>query len=214
VWGIVVAAGVGRRFGGPKQFECLAGRPIHEWAVARTRSVAAGIVLVVPAGSEADAELVALADRVVAGGDTRAASVRAGLRAVPEDAGIVVVHDAARPLASTDLFRAVVDAVMRGADGAVPGLQVPDTLKRVDRTVVRETVDRSDLVRVQTPQAFRAASLRRGHSCEPQVTDDAAVVEALGGLIVVVPGDETNLKVTTPADLTILEWFLKSTTAP
>jgi 2-C-methyl-D-erythritol 4-phosphate cytidylyltransferase len=213
VWGIVVAAGLGRRFGGSKQFECLGGRPVHEWAVASVRTVAVGVVLVVPDGSEADAELLAAADRVVAGGETRAASVRAGLRAVPDDAGIVVVHDAARPLASDDLFKAVVTAVATGADGAIPGVPVPDTLKRVDGMIVRETVDRSEIVRVQTPQAFRASMLRQGHAGEPEATDDAAVIEALGGVVVVVPGEEGNIKITTPGDLAFLEWRLRSTSA-
>jgi 2-C-methyl-D-erythritol 4-phosphate cytidylyltransferase len=213
VWGIVVAAGFGRRFGGAKQFEILADRPVHEWAVESTRSVAAGVVLVVPAGRESDAGLLATADRVVAGGETRAASVRAGLRVVPADAGIVVVHDAARPLASVELFRAVVEAVSGGADGAIPAVHVWDTLKRVDGTVVRGTVDRSDLVRVQTPQAFRASALREGHESEPEATDDASVIEALGGVVVVVPGEEGNLKVTTAADLAFLEWRLRSMSA-
>jgi 2-C-methyl-D-erythritol 4-phosphate cytidylyltransferase len=213
VWGIVVAAGLGRRFGGSKQFECLGGRPVHERAVASVRTVAAGVVLVVPDGSETDADLLAAADRVVAGGETRAASVRAGLRAVPDDAGIVVVHDAARPLASDDLFKAVVAAVMKGADGAIPGVPVSDTLKRVDGMIVRETVDRSGLVRVQTPQAFRATMLRQGHAGEPEATDDAAVIEALGGVVVVVPGEEGNIKITTPGDLAFLEWRLRSTSA-
>lgn len=213
VWGIVVAAGLGRRFGGSKQFECLGGRPVHERAVASVRTVAAGVVLVVPDGSETDADLLAAADRVVAGGETRAASVRAGLRAVPDDAGIVVVHDAARPLASDDLFKAVVAAVMKGADGAIPGVPVSATLKRVDGMIVRETVDRSGLVRVQTPQAFRATMLRQGHAGEPEATDDAAVIEALGGVVVVVPGEEGNIKITTPGDLAFLEWRLRSTSA-
>lgn len=213
VWGIVVAAGVGRRFGGAKQFELLGGRPVHEWAVAAARSVVAGVVLVVPAGSETDPDLLAVADRVVAGGETRAESVRAGLAVVPGDAGIVVVHDAARPLASEDLFRAVVGAVVGGAQGAIPGVAVSDTLKRVDGTVVLDTVDRSDLVRVQTPQAFRASTLRQGHASGPELTDDAAVVEALGVVVVVVPGEEANIKITSPADLAILEWRLRSTSA-
>jgi len=204
---------VGRRFGGTKQFEWLGGRQVLDWAVASARSVADGVVLVVPAGSELDAGLLGVTDRVVAGGDTRAASVRAGLRVVPQDADIVVVHDAARPLASSDLFRAVVDAVTRGAEGAIPGVPVTDTLKRVDGTVVCDTIDRSDLVWVQTPQAFRASTLRRGHLGDPDATDDAAVVEALGGLVVVVPGEEGNIKITTPADLAILEWRLRSTGA-
>jgi 2-C-methyl-D-erythritol 4-phosphate cytidylyltransferase len=125
----------------------------------------------------------------------------------------VVVHDAARPLASDDLFKAVVAAVMKGADGAIPGVPVSDTLKRVDGMIVRETVDRSGLVRVQTPQAFRATMLRQGHAGEPEATDDAAVIEALGGVVVVVPGEEGNIKITTPGDLAFLEWRLRSTSA-
>src|SRR6202041_164148 len=112
----VVAAGLGRRFGGTKQFASLGGRPVYEWAVASVRTVAAGVVLVVPDGSETAAELLAVADCVAAGGETRAASVRAGLRLVPDDAAVVVVHDAARPLASDALFKAVVDAVHGGAE--------------------------------------------------------------------------------------------------
>jgi 2-C-methyl-D-erythritol 4-phosphate cytidylyltransferase len=229
VWGIVVAAGAGRRFGGEKQFELLGGRPVHEWAVTGLRSVAAGVVLVVPPGSAAPDPLgladrvvaggtaspdpLGLADRVVAGGQTRAESVRAGLRAVPADAAIVVVHDAARPLASEDLFRAVVAAVVGGADGAIPGISVVDTIKRVDGNVVVDTLDRSDLVGVQTPQAFRASMLRRGHAGRPEVTDDAGVIEALGGVVVVVPGEDANLKITSPADLAFLEWRLRSMSA-
>jgi 2-C-methyl-D-erythritol 4-phosphate cytidylyltransferase len=213
VWGIVVAAGLGQRFGGAKQFESLAGRPVHEWAIESARSVATGIVLVVPAGREDDADLLAVADRVVAGGDTRAASVRAGLAAVPPDASIVVVHDAARPLASAELFRVVVDAVTRGAEAAIPGVPVSDTIKRVAGAVVRETVDRADLVHVQTPQAFRAPALREGHASGPEATDDAGVIEALGGLVVCVPGEDGNIKLTTPEDLTFLEWRLRSASA-
>lgn len=210
VWVIVVAAGMGRRFGRPKQFAFLGGRPVHEWAIESARSVAEGVVLVVPAGSESDEKLLLTANRVVAGGETRAASVRAGLRVVPETATIVVVHDAARPLASPVLFHAVVDAVVQGADGAIPGVAVSDTLKRVDETLVRETVDRGDLVRVQTPQAFRAGVLRQAHASDPEATDDAALIEALGGAVVVVPGEEANVKITTQEDLGYLEWRLGS----
>ena len=123
------------------------------------------------------------------GGATRSESVRAGLAAVPPDAEVVVVHDAARPLATAALFDAVIDAVRAGADGAVPGLPVADTLKRVDDVRVIETVDRVGLVAVQTPQAFRAGVLRAAHAPAADATDDAALVEALGGTVVVVPGD-------------------------
>lgn len=148
----------------------------------------------------------------VAGGATRSDSVRAGLAKVPAEAAIVVVHDAARPLAAGSLFAAVIDAVRAGADGAVPGLPVPDTLKRVDRDRVVATVDRDGLVAVQTPQAFRAAVLRAAHSAGGDATDDAALVEAAGGTVVVVPGDPANVKVTTPEDLAWAASFISGGT--
>jgi 2-C-methyl-D-erythritol 4-phosphate cytidylyltransferase len=127
--------------------------------------------------------------------------VRSGLAFVPGDADVVVVHDAARPLASADLFRAVLDAVRAGADGAVPGVTIRDTVKRVRGAVVSATVPRDELVAVQTPQAFRADVLRAAHRGEPDATDDAALVEAAGGRVVVVPGEEANIKITVPGDL-------------
>ena len=164
-------------------------------------------MLVVPDASDwQGAEVDALVD----GGSSRAESVRAGLKAVPRGAEIVVVHDAARPLASAALFDAVVDAVVAGADGAVPGLAVTDTLKRVDDVRVTATVDRMGLVAVQTPQAFRADILRSAHLAGTDATDDAALVEALGGSVVVVPGDPRNLKVTGPADLMIAAALLET----
>ena len=137
----------------------------------------------------------------MAGGATRAASVRAGLAVVPNDAAIVVVHDAARPLASSALFRAVVEAVDAGADGAVPGLDVTDTVKRAADGVVVETLERSGLVTVQTPQAFRAEVLRKAHAEGIDATDDAGVVERAGGRVVIVTGEASNLKITGPDDL-------------
>ena len=176
------------------------------WSVAAARSVADGVVLVVPEANLSERRHEA--DVVVAGGATRAASVRAGLSAVPTEAEVVVVHDAARPLASAQLFDAVVAAILAGADGAIPGLPIVDTVKRVRDGVVAETLDRSELVRVQTPQAFRAARLRAAHSLGGDATDDAHLVEALGGRVVVVAGEEANLKVTTPADLEAVERLL------
>jgi 2-C-methyl-D-erythritol 4-phosphate cytidylyltransferase len=112
-----------------------------------------------------------------------------------------VVHDAARPLAGPALFERVVAAVDAGADGAVPGIALADTVKRVDGHRVTATVDRDDLVAVQTPQAFRADVLRAAHGARPEATDDAALVEALGGTVVVVEGDRRNFKITSPDDL-------------
>lgn len=211
VWVVVVAAGAGTRFGRPKQFEVLGGRRVVDRAVEAARSVADGVVLVLPdaPGGSPPAEGFPGADAVVAGGDTRSASVRAGLAAVPEAAGVVVIHDAARPLAGPALFRSVVDAVRRGADGALPGVAPSDTVKRVGAGgVVEETLDRSRLVLVQTPQAFRAGPIRAAHAAGGEATDDAALVEAGGGRVVVVPGDPRNIKLTGPADLAVAEALL------
>lgn len=147
----------------------------------------------------------------VAGGATRSDSVRAGLAAVPDDADVVCVHDAARPLASVALYDRVIDAIVSGADAAVPGLEVADTIKVIDpRTAsgttlgdVTATPERSTLVAVQTPQAFRASALRAAHRQGGDATDDAALVEATGGRVVVVQGDPMARKITTPDDL---EW--------
>ena len=139
----------------------------------------------------------------MAGGATRSASVRAGLAAVPPGAEVIVVHDAARPLASPALWAAVLDAVLAGADAAIPGVAVPDTVKRVAGDLVVDTLERGELVLVQTPQAFRAEVLRGAHASGADLSDDAALVEAAGGRVVVVPGEPGNLKVTGPLDLDV-----------
>jgi 2-C-methyl-D-erythritol 4-phosphate cytidylyltransferase len=207
VWAIVVAAGWGERFGGPKQFSDLGGTRLVDHAVATASAACDAVVVVVPDAAEWRGAPVAA---VVNGGRTRAESVRAGLAAVPVSADIVVVHDAARPLAGDALFAAVVAAVRDGADGAVPGIPVADTLKRVEDVRVTATVDRMGLVAVQTPQAFRADALRSAHAGRAEATDDAALVEAGGGRVVVVPGDPRNLKVTGPADLMIASALLEA----
>ena len=141
----------------------------------------------------------------VAGGETRADSVRAGVAEVPDDVAVILVHDAARPLLPDDVIGRVLGALGEGFDGAVPGLPVVDTVKRVRDDAVHETLARDELVTVQTPQAFTAPALRaalRGESNSLlQATDCASLVEANGGRIKVVPGDERLLKVTTRADL-------------
>jgi 2-C-methyl-D-erythritol 4-phosphate cytidylyltransferase len=200
VWTVVVAAGRGSRFGGLKQYEDLGGRRVLDWALDAAAGVSAGVVAVVPPERAGESEPSTA--RAVAGGDTRAASVRAGLAAVPDAAAIVVVHDAARPFAGEHLFRAVVEAVMGGADGAIPGIPITDTVKRVHADgAVMTTIDRTDLVAAQTPQAFRADVLRNAHATGAEATDDAALVEAAGGRVVVVAGDVANLKITTTSDL-------------
>jgi 2-C-methyl-D-erythritol 4-phosphate cytidylyltransferase len=198
---VVVAAGQGQRYGGPKQFAILQHDTVTTHSVRAARSVAERVVLVVPTNYQGNGEG---ADVVVVGGDTRAASVRAGL-AECGDADVIVVHDAARPMATPSLFASVVDAVLAGADGAVPGLPISDTVKRVridgPLTVIDGTEAREELVTVQTPQAFRRDVLTRAHANGHDATDDAALVEVLGGRVVVVAGELDNVKITVPGDL-------------
>lgn len=205
-WAIVVAGGSGVRFGGAKQFLVLGGRRIVDWAVLAAAASCEGVILVLPEDQVGRVALDVQPDVVVAGGATRSASVRAGLAEVPEGVDAVVVHDAARPLAHPGLFDAVLAALADGADGAVAAVPVADTLKRVAADGrITETVDRGGLWAVQTPQAFRLDVLRAAHAGDAEATDDAGLVEAAGGRVVVVPGDRRNLKVTDPADLDLLE---------
>ena len=194
IWTIVVGGGSGRRFGATKQYEVLGDVRVIDRSAAVAREVSDGIVLVVPP-EDADRE------GAVAGGATRSESVRAGLAAIPDDATIICVHDAARPLASADLYRRAIAAVLDGADAAIPAIAVADTIKVVADGVVVSTPDRSSLVAVQTPQAFRASVLREAHERGGDATDDAALVESLGGVVVVVDGDARNRKITVPDDL-------------
>jgi 2-C-methyl-D-erythritol 4-phosphate cytidylyltransferase len=195
VWTIVVAGGSGSRIGRVKQYEQVGSLRVIDHAVEVARSVSNGVVVVVPAAD-------ATREHGVAGGATRSESVRAGLAAVPAEATIICVHDAVRPFASAQLFDAVIRAVSDGADAAVPGIPVTDTVKRIDAdSVVVDTPSRATLVAVQTPQAFRAASLRAAHRSGLDATDDAALVETSGGRVVVVPGEQSNRKITHPEDL-------------
>lgn len=210
VWTIVVAAGGGTRFGGAKQFARLAGATVLDRSVATAMRVSHGVVVALPALGRVDWTPPSPAVQTVLGGASRSASVRAALAIVPDDTDVVVVHDAARPLASTMLFRAVIDAVAAGADAAVPALAVSDTVKRVDGETIVATVPRDDLVTVQTPQAFRADALRAAHEAGADDTDDAALVEAAGGRVVIVRGEARNLKITAPADLEIASALLEA----
>jgi 2-C-methyl-D-erythritol 4-phosphate cytidylyltransferase len=213
VWSIVVAGGSGRRFGERKQFSTLGGRPVLSWAVDACSAVSDGVVLVIPVDAEPTRQ--SGADAVVTGGTTRAESVRCGLEAVPTDADVIVVHDAARPLAPHALFSAVLEALHEdGVVGVVPGLSPSDTIKVVDGHMnVTTTLDRTTLVAVQTPQAFRAEPLRAAHalaenSPDTVATDDAMLVETSGGRVRVVPGQPNNIKITTPDDLVTAERLL------
>lgn len=196
IWGIVVAGGRGDRFGGPKQFELLGGEPLWEWA--RRALVDGGVPDVVVVGD---------VEGGAPPGARRRDSVAAGLSAVPQSARYVLVHDAARPLATTDLVKRVVARLREGdVAGVVPGNPVRDATKRVEGDRLVATVPRDDLVAVQTPQGFLTAVLRAAHAeVSGDAADDAELVAAVGGEVVVVPGEVTNLKVTVPSDLRLVE---------
>lgn len=199
---IIVAGGSGHRFGSLKQYAELRGRRVLDFSVAAARATSERVVLVVP-GQLLDRPEPGV-DAIVAGGATRSASVRAGLAAVGDDAEVIVVHDAARPLASTELFAQVVATVRAGSAAAIPGVAVVDTLRRRDGRPL--AVERDELVAVQTPQAFSAATLRRVHADgSAEATDDASLVAKVGGTVVVVPGERTNLKITEPVDLVVAD---------
>lgn len=212
VWSIVVAAGSGSRFGGtvPKQFVEVAGRRVLDWSVAAATEVSDGVVVVLPPESAPDAMPVPAATDVpilhAVGGSSRSESVRSGLALVPASAAIVLVHDAARPVASTALFQRVVDAVRSGADGAVPVVPIVDTVQDVDGN----PVDRSVLRSVQTPQGFAADALRNAHRGGCDATDDATLVRQAGGTIATVTGERWNLKITDPTDEHIVAVLLES----
>lgn len=218
-WALIVAAGAGERLGidRPKAFATLGGRPLLAESIDRLEGCPwiDSIVIAAPAGWEEPVILLSeelAASKVVAcvpGGATRAESVRAALAEVPDDAAVVLVHDAARPLVDDAVVERVLAPLGEGFDGAVPALPVPDTVKRVDGRVVVETLERSSLVGAQTPQAFLASSLRRAYSGElADATDCASLVERAGGRVAVVAGDARLLKVTTPADLALVESWL------
>ena len=208
---MLVAAGRGERLGGdrPKAFAPLAGLPLLAEPLRRLdeEPLVDAIVVVCPPEWEEQSILVAEelgASKVsscVPGGESRSDSVRIGLAEVPEYAAVVLVHDAARPLLPEGVVQRLLDALLQGYDGAVPGLPVVDTMKRVVGDVVTETLPRAELVAVQTPQAFVAPVLRRALGATGEQTDCAAFVEAAGGRVTIVAGDERLLKVTGPADL-------------
>lgn len=208
MWTIVVAAGRGDRFGGDKQVADLWGRPVLTYSVATAAEVSDGVVVVV-VSDRRDAMVDILAGiegvvKVVPGGPTRASSVRAGLAAVPDEATVVLVHDGARPLASADLFRLVAAGLEEGVDAVVPGVMLRDSLRSVGGGVV----DREEVIAVQTPQAFSAVALRDAHCSGADASDDAALVEAAGGTVLVVEGESTNAKITVPIDLVVAELSL------
>ncbi len=218
-WAVLVAAGSGERLGAdrPKAFVALGRRVLLAESLERLDASAwvDSIVVAVPAGWEEAAivlaeELVASkVAAVVTGGATRSASVRAALAEIPDDAVVVLVHDAARPLIGDRVIERVLTPLAEGYDGVVPGLPVPDTVKRVERGVIAETVDRAGLVTVQTPQAFPASVLRAAYAGDgDDATDCASLVERRGGRVRVVDGDLRLLKITTAADLALVSSWL------
>ncbi len=219
-WAVLVAAGRGERLGGdrPKAFAPLRGRPLLAESLERLEASdwIDAIVVVVPEGWEEPSILVAeelgcgKVTATVTGGPSRAESVRLGVTEANGDAVAVLVHDAARPLVPEDVLERVLQALGAGWDGAVPGLPVSDTIKRVDGDQVVETLPRAELVAVQTPQAFSADVLRAALEGDiSSASDCASLVEARGGRVTVVPGDPRLLKVTTPADLALVESWLE-----
>ena len=217
VWAVLAAAGAGGRLGGdrPKAFARLGELPLLAESLRRIDASdwVDGVVVVAPEGWQEPSVLLAeeiSAAKVascVAGGATRAASVRAGVAEVPGDAAVVLVHDAARPLVSEDVIARVLAPLGEGWDGVVPALAVVDTVKRVANGAVVETVDREGLVAVQTPQAFLADVLRAAVA-GGEGSDCASLVERRGGRVRVVEGDPRLVKVTTKADLELVASWL------
>lgn len=197
-WAVLVAAGAGKRFGEPKHAVDLLGRQMWEWG--RDALFAGGVAEVVVVGAVPGG---------VPGGVRRRDSVASGLAMIPGEVEHVLVHDAARPLLSADLVARVLAALAGGADAVVPAVPVRDTLKTVVGSVVVGTVDRSHMMMIQTPQGFRVEVLRAAHAAsDDDMTDDAALVEAIGGSVVTVTGDPRNIKVTYPEDLEVVRRLL------
>jgi 2-C-methyl-D-erythritol 4-phosphate cytidylyltransferase len=219
VWAIVAAAGRGDRLGldRPKAFAALGGRPLLAESLERLEASdwIDAIVVAAPEGWEEPAVLLAeelgcgKVSACITGGETRAESVRLGLAAVPEDAAVAIVHDAARPLVTDEVVGRVLEPLGEAWDGAVPGLPLADTVKRVRGDEVVETVQRDDLVAVQTPQAFVASVLRSASAADhAQASDCAALVERAGGRVKVVAGDPRLRKVTDASDLELVASWL------
>lgn len=214
---LIVAAGRGERLGSgePKALVSVAGRPMLEWSVAALREVEAVRAIVVALPAER-LDAVPEGAIAVAGGVTRSESVTAALAAAPPGDEIVIVHDAARALATPALFaEAVAELERLGVDALIAAAPVTDTIKQVgaDGRAVERTLDRTRLWAVQTPQVFRRAALTRALSSAPELiasaTDDAWLVERQGGTVAVMPASAENFKITTPLDLRLAEMLLR-----
>ncbi|HEY3051059.1 MAG TPA: 2-C-methyl-D-erythritol 4-phosphate cytidylyltransferase [Gaiellaceae bacterium] len=222
VWAVLAAAGRGERLGSerPKAFARLAGRPLLAESLERLEGSDWIDAIVVAAPPEWEEPSILVAEEIgagkvsscVTGGDSRSESVRLALAEVPDDAAVVLVHDAARPLLPDDVIERVLAPLGEGWDGAVPVLPVSDTIKRVEGDRVVETLPRDELAAVQTPQAFVASALREALSGDlAGASDCASLVEARGGRIKVVEGDRRLLKVTDANDLALVESWIDHT---
>jgi len=218
-WAVLAAAGRGERLGTdrPKAFARLGDRPLLAESLERLEGSDWIDAIVVAAPSEWEEPAILLAEElgagkvssVVTGGESRSESVRLALAEVPEDAAVALVHDAARPLLPDDVIERVLAPLAEGWDGVVPALPVSDTVKKVERDRVVETLPRGELVAVQTPQAFVAAVLREALTGDvSSASDCSALVEARGGRVKIVEGDRRLLKVTGPEDLALVASWL------
>lgn len=219
VWAVLAAAGRGERLGSdrPKAFARLGGRPLLAESLERLEESGWVDAIVIAAPPEWEEPSILVAEEIAAtkvnaavtGGESRSESVRLALAEVPEDAAVVLVHDAARPLLPEEVIERVLAPLSEGWDGAVPAVPLADTVKRVEGERVVETLPREDLVAVQTPQAFLADVLRRAVAGDvSQATDCSSLVEAQGGRVKVVEGDPRLLKVTDADDLALVESWL------
>lgn len=214
---ILVAAGDGRRLGAelPKAFVPVAGRTLLEHAAERfiEHPDVRDLVIAAPAPLVASAAALVPEATVVAGGRTRQRSVECALTAVATDVDVVLVHDVARPFVPPDVISRVIAAVRTGAEAVVPFVPVTDTIRRVDPDTgeLVETLDRAALLAVQTPQGFPRAVLAEAHAkaADDAATDDASLVEAIGGRVVAVRGSEEAFKITHPWDLVLAEVVAK-----
>jgi 2-C-methyl-D-erythritol 4-phosphate cytidylyltransferase/2-C-methyl-D-erythritol 2,4-cyclodiphosphate synthase len=209
---IIAAAGFGLRFGAeiPKALIQLGDRTLIEHAVAAISPTVDQIIVTAPATHLSQYQaLLGSSVTVVVGGQTRSESIRSGLAAVSSDAKYVLIHDAARALASTDLANRVLLALQKGEVAVIPGIPQIDTIKSVDENgYVTATPARADLRNVQTPQGFEISALKKAHAANGEGTDDAALVESAGYKVLVIAGEERALKITTPADLATAYNFL------
>jgi len=219
VWAVLAAAGRGERLGSdrPKAFARLGDRPLLAESLERLEGSEWINFVVIAAPPEWEEPAILLAEElgagkvssVVTGGASRSESVREALAEVADDAAVVLVHDAARPLLPDDVIERVLAPLSEGWDGVVPGLPLSDTVKRVEGDRVVETLPRGELVSVQTPQAFIASVLREAVARDVSgASDCASLVEARGGRVKVVEGDRRLLKVTSQEDLDTVEAWL------